>query len=76
MSDGVAARGEEAAARAGARVDRVADSGAGVLFGFALWALTMAYLNPSGKGRGGVLGVRDLLRAKFFNKGRTGEWLS
>jgi hypothetical protein len=69
-------RGERAFVGAGERVDQVADNGAGVLFGFALWALTMAYLNPSGHGRGGVQGVRDLLKAKFLNKGQSGEWLS
>jgi hypothetical protein len=55
---------------------RSADSGAGVLLGIMAWVATMAYLDTSsGKGRGGVTGVRDLIRAKFLNKGQAGEWL-
>jgi hypothetical protein len=57
------------------RVGRAADDGAGVILGLVLWSLTMAYLNPSGKGRGGVTGVKDLIRAKFVNKGPGGERL-
>lgn len=49
------------------------DDGAGVLLGAFLWALTVAYINPSGAHRGGVAGVRDWLRAKFLNKDASGQ---
>lgn len=49
------------------------DDGAGVLLGAFLWALTLAYINPSGKHRSGPAGVRDWLRAKFLNKDTSGR---
>lgn len=65
----------EVVQRAGARADRALDNSAGVIFGLLAWVATMAYLNPSGRGRGGPAGVKDLVRAKFLNKGQSGEWL-
>lgn len=49
--------------------------GSDLLLGVFLWALVLAYINPSGKHRSGVDGVRDLLRAKFLNKGPDGAFL-
>lgn len=52
-----------------------AEDGSGLLLGVFLWVLTLAYLNPSGKGPGGLTGVKNLLKAKFLNKAPDGSWL-
>lgn len=52
------------------RPPQVVDSGAGFLLGLLLWAwVGLPFL------RGGQAEVRDVLRAKFFNKAADGSWL-
>ena len=46
------------------------DSGAGVVLGVLFWAwVALPFL------RGGPAGVRNMLKAKFFNKAPDGTWL-
>lgn len=48
----------------------VLDDGAGFLLGLFVWAyVVLPFLT------GGANGVRDVLRAKFFNKDAEGRWL-
>lgn len=64
--------------RASAAVGRVSrpfegtavDSGAGFILGLLFWGwIALPFL------KGGTTGVRDTLRAKFFNKASDGSWL-
>lgn len=53
-----------------AGTETVGQSAAGVIVGFLFWGWIALPLL-----RGGPTEVRDLLRAKFLNKGPRGEWL-
>lgn len=49
----------------------VADGGAGVILGFLVWTnVVLPYFQ-----KGGWTGVKNQLRAKFFNKDAKGNWL-
>lgn len=52
------------------RAASVTDSGAGFILGLLVWGWVIMPLIHNGP-----TGVRDTLRAKFFNKGPSGEWL-
>lgn len=51
--------------------------GGGFLLGVLFWGwIVLPFLGQGGHGPGGVTGVRNMLRAKFFNKGADGAWLA
>jgi hypothetical protein len=53
------------------RAGRVVDNGAGFLLGLLVWGWVIMPLI-----HGGPKGVRDMIRAKFLNKGPDGSWLA
>lgn len=49
---------------------RAVETGAGVILGIVFWGWVALPMLQGGPGR-----VRDVLRAKFVNKGPDGSWL-